>query len=68
MSDNISTNPAMVLGGLDPGVTPLQWTYAFTSIANDGVRVSGTMAPDPGDSPVAYTKVSGEDGRPTTGE
>ena len=67
VSDNISTNPAMVLGGLDPGVTPLQWTYAFTSIANDGVRVSGTMAPDPGDSPVAYTKVSGEDGHQLPG-
>ena len=45
--DEISTNPAMVLGGLDPGVTPLQWTYAFTSLANDGVRVSGNLAPDP---------------------
>jgi penicillin-binding protein 1A len=62
VSDHISTNPAMVLGGLDPGVTPLQWTYAFSSIANDGVRVSGNLAPDPGDSPVAYTSVKDENG------
>jgi penicillin-binding protein 1A len=65
--DKISTNPAMVLGGLDPGVTPLQWTYAFTSLANDGVRVSGNLAPVPGDSPVAYTKVTEEDGHQLPG-
>ncbi|MGZ8666321.1 MAG: penicillin-binding transpeptidase domain-containing protein, partial [Solirubrobacterales bacterium] len=64
--DEISTNPAMVLGGLDPGVTPLQWTYAFTSLANDGVRVSGNLASVPGDSPVAYTKVT-EDGHQLPG-
>ena len=63
VSDQISTNPAMVLGGLDPGVTPLQWTYAFSSIANDGERVSGTLAPDPGDSPVAFTSVKDEEGK-----
>ncbi len=62
VSDDISTNPAMVLGGLDPGVTPLQWTYAYSSIANDGVRVSGTLSPEPGDSPVAYTAVKDENG------
>ena len=62
VSDDISTNPAMVLGGLDPGVTPLQWTYAYSSIANDGVRVSGTLSPEPGDSPIAYTAVKDENG------
>ncbi len=61
--DPISTNPAMVLGGLDPGVTPLGWTYAYTTIANDGDRVSGTLAPRPGDSPVAYTQVTDQDGK-----
>ncbi len=43
----LSTNPAMVLGGLKEGVTPLEWTYAFSTLANDGDRVSGTLAPDP---------------------
>jgi len=60
--DPISTNPSMVLGGLEIGVTPLGWTYAYTTIANDGDRVSGSLAPRPGDSPVAYTQVTDSDG------
>jgi penicillin-binding protein 1A len=60
-ADPISTNPAMVLGGIDPGVTPLGWTYAYTTLANDGDRVSGTLAARPGDSPVAYTQVTDQD-------
>ena len=57
-NDPISTNPAMVLGGLEIGVTPLGWTYAYSTIGNDGDRVSGTLAPRPGNSPVAYTQVT----------
>jgi len=59
--NSISTNPAMVLGGIDPGVTPLGWTYAYSTLANDGDRVSGTLAARPGDSPVAYTQVTDQD-------
>jgi penicillin-binding protein 1A len=59
---HLSTNPAMVLGGLKEGVTPLEWAYAFSTLANDGDRVSGTLAPNPGDSPVAYTQVTDQDG------
>jgi len=59
---HLSTNPAMVLGGLKEGVTPLEWTYAFSTLANDGDRVSGTLAPNPGDSPVAYTEVTDHEG------
>ncbi len=58
---HLSTNPAMVLGGLKEGVTPLEWSYAFSTLANDGDRVSGTLAPIPGDSPVAYTQVTDQD-------
>jgi penicillin-binding protein 1A len=61
-SDPISTNPSMVLGGLEDGVTPLGWTYAYSTIGNNGDRVSGTLAPQPGDSPVAYTQVTDHDG------
>lgn len=57
----ISTNPAMVLGGLDPGVTPVGWTYAYSTLGNNGDRVSGTLAPRPGDSPVSYTQVTDRD-------
>jgi penicillin-binding protein 1A len=66
-SDPISTNPAMVLGGLKEGVSPLGWTYAYMTIANDGDRVSGTLAPRPGDSPVAYTQVTDQDGQTIKG-
>ncbi len=58
----LSTNPAMVLGGLKEGVTPLEWTYAFTTLANNGDRVSGSLAPTPYNSPVAYTQVTDQDG------
>jgi penicillin-binding protein 1A len=58
----ISTNPGMVLGGLEEGVTPLEWAYAYMTLANNGDRVSGTLAPEPGDSPVAYTEVTDQDG------
>ena len=66
-SDPISTNPAMVLGGLKEGVTPIGWAYAYMTLANAGDRVSGTLAPDPGDSPVAYTQVSDQDGHTIKG-
>jgi penicillin-binding protein 1A len=60
--DPISTNPAMVLGGLREGVSPLGWTYAFSTIGNDGDLVSGTLAPRPGSSPVAFTQVTNGEG------
>ncbi len=33
------------------GVTPLGWTYAYTTLGNDGDRVSGTLAPRAGRQP-----------------
>jgi len=66
-ADPISTNPSMVLGGLEIGVTPLGWTYAYSTIGNNGDRVSGTLAPRPGDSPVAYTQVTDQDGHTIKG-
>jgi penicillin-binding protein 1A len=60
-SGSISTNPAMVLGGLEEGVSPLGWAYAYMTIGNGGDRVSGTLAAEPGDSPVAYTQVTDQD-------
>jgi penicillin-binding protein 1A len=66
-TDPISTNPAMVLGGLKEGVTPVGWTYAYTTLGNNGDRVSGTLAPKPGDSPVSFTKVTDKDGQTIKG-
>ena len=59
VSSKVERNPAMVLGTTE--ISPLDWTYAFSTLANDGVRKSGTLAPEPGDSPVAYTKVKDSD-------
>ena len=55
---NLSTNPAMTLGGLKEGVTPLEMAYAYSTIANKGVRVSGSLASYPG-GPVAIEDVKG---------
>jgi penicillin-binding protein 1A len=65
--DPVSTNPAMVLGGLKEGVTPLGWAYAYSTIGNNGDRVSGTLAPSPGDSPVSYTQVADNNGKTIAG-
>ncbi len=65
VNEKIKTNPAMVLGTSE--VTPLSWTYAFSTLANDGRRVSGTLAPEPGKTPVAYTRVRDSDGKTIRG-
>ncbi len=41
-------NPALILGGLETGVTPLEMTHAFNTLAADGRRLSGTMASNSG--------------------
>ncbi len=54
----ISTNPAMTLGGLKEGVTPLEMAYAYSTIANKGRRVSGTLAASE-NGPVAIERRQG---------
>ena len=57
----VSTNPSMLLGGLREGVTPLEMAYAYSTIANDGERVSGSLAPNE-TGPVAIQSVEEGDG------
>jgi penicillin-binding protein 1A len=57
----LSRNYAMILGGLKEGVTPLEMAYAYSTLANDGERVWGTMGPS-SRSPVAVEKVLNADG------
>jgi penicillin-binding protein 1A len=57
----LSTNPAMTIGGLTVGVTPLDMAHAYETIAHGGRRVSGTMA-EAGD-PVGIQEVESP-GRP----
>jgi penicillin-binding protein 1A len=40
----LSTNPAMTIGGLTVGVTPLDMAHAYETIAHSGQRVTGSMA------------------------
>jgi penicillin-binding protein 1A len=58
---DLSTNPAMLLGGLEEGVTPLEMAYAYSTLANEGVKVSGTLAPGM-KGPVAIRAVEGPNG------
>jgi penicillin-binding protein 1A len=42
----LSTNPAMTIGGLKVGVTPLDMAHAYETIAHGGDRVSGSLVSD----------------------
>src|SRR5215211_5720671 len=54
-------NPALILGGLSTGVTPLEKAHAYETIAMGGKRISGTMAASDG-GPVGIGRVTDEDG------
>jgi penicillin-binding protein 1A len=58
----LSTNPSMLLGGLREGVTPLEMAFAYSTIANRGRRVSGTLGSYKG-GPVAIEKVENAQGK-----
>jgi penicillin-binding protein 1A len=51
----LSTNPAMTIGGLTVGVTPLDMAHAYETIAHNGRRVSGSLAGE--GEPVAIQEV-----------
>jgi penicillin-binding protein 1A len=40
----LSTNPAMTIGGLTTGVTPIDMAHAYETLAHGGDRVTGSMA------------------------
>jgi penicillin-binding protein 1A len=71
INDGHKANPAMVLGGLRQGVSPLEMTHAFTTIANNGERVSGNLDTAPGDDksdpdqlgPVAIKEIVNPNGK-----
>ncbi len=54
----VSRNPAMVLGGLKQGVTPLEIAKSYETLAQEGNVVSGSLAPYDG-GPVTFTRVEG---------
>jgi penicillin-binding protein 1A len=63
---DVSTNPAMLLGGLETGVSPLEMAYAYSTLGRSGQRIGGTMDSVPGSAlgPVAISKVTDPDGEP----
>ncbi len=50
-------NPALILGGLETGVSPLEMAHAYNTLANDGYRISGTLATS-SNGPLAIQKVT----------
>ena len=50
-------NPALILGGLETGVTSLEMAHAYNTLAADGKRLSGTMASNSG-GPVGILDVT----------
>ena len=65
-----STNPSMVLGAIDPGVTPLEMAYAYTTISHGGERVGGNLDATAGPNntpwelaPVAIHKITDPNGK-----
>jgi penicillin-binding protein 1A len=65
-----STNPSMVLGAIDPGVTPLEMAYAYNTISHGGERVGGNLDATAGANdnlydlaPVAIDKVTDPNGK-----
>ena len=52
----LSTNPAMTIGGLTVGVTPLDMAHAYETIAHGGERVSGSLVSN--QQPVGIQEVS----------
>jgi penicillin-binding protein 1A len=55
-----STNPSMVLGAIDPGVSPLEMAYAYLTIATGGERVGGNLDASlgPNDTPYQLAPVA----------
>jgi penicillin-binding protein 1A len=52
-------NPALILGGLQTGVSPLDMAHAYQTLQHNGQILSGTMADSP-DGPIGIQKVQDE--------
>jgi penicillin-binding protein 1A len=69
LTTDFSTNPSMVLGAIDPGVSPLEMAHAYETIATGGERVGGNLDTSPGPNntpydlgPVAIDKITAPNG------
>ncbi len=62
LKTKVSTNLAITLGALKEGVNPLEMAYAYSTIANGGKRVTGSL-PAWKNGPVAIEDVKTGDGK-----
>ncbi len=60
----LAPNPAIALGGLTTGVTPLEMAQAYGTLATGGNRLSGSVVfdPDHPQYPITITRVLGPQG------
>jgi penicillin-binding protein 1A len=59
----ISTNDAMILGGLRDGVTPLDMAHAYETFATGGKRIWNPKLGAPGKGPIGIHSVRDGDGK-----
>ncbi|MGZ5309946.1 MAG: transglycosylase domain-containing protein, partial [Solirubrobacterales bacterium] len=62
ISGDHRANPAMILGGLIEGVTPLEMAYAYSTIADGGEKTSGSLASYKG-GPVSMLEIKDKAGK-----
>ena len=58
-------NPALILGGLAQGVTPLEMAHAYNTLEEDGDRITGTLGSSR-KGPVGLSEVREDDENPNT--
>ncbi len=56
---SISTYPAMILGGLTTGVSALDMAHAYSTEANDGVKITNPILGDYNGGPVGIVSITG---------
>jgi penicillin-binding protein 1A len=57
----ISTNPSMILGGLNQGVTALDMAHAYSTVANGGVKTYNPILGDVQKGPIGIDSITGID-------
>ena len=53
----VSTNPAMIIGGLKVGVSPLDMAHAYETIADGGRRVYDPKLGAPSEGPSGIAQI-----------
>ncbi len=58
----VGDNPAIALGGLETGVSPLEMANAYATLAAGGQRMNGTMLDDGTPAPISIKRVVDDQG------